>query len=136
MLKFISTISTAELGQEVIAEFLANGGYDHHLRRLRRAFREQVARMTDAIERHFPPETRVTRPVGGFVLWVELPPVVDVLELFHAAAAKGVSLGPGVIFSPTGRYTHHLRVSCGFPWSDRLETAVRDVGNAAARLAA
>ncbi len=136
MLKFISTISTAELGQEVIAEFLANGGYDHHLRRLRRAFREQVARMTDAIERHFPPETRVTRPVGGFVLWVELPPAVDVLELFQAAAEKGVSLGPGVIFSPTGRYTHHLRVSCGFPWSDRLEAAVRDVGISAKHLAA
>lgn len=135
MLKFISTISTAELGQEVIAEFMGNGGYDHHLRRLRRAFREQVGRMTDAIERHFPAETRVTRPAGGFVLWVELPPSVDALALFQAASAKGVSLGPGVIFSPTGRYTHHLRLNCGLPWSDRLETAMRDVGQAARRLA-
>lgn len=135
MLKFISTISTAELGQEVIAEFLANGGYDHHLRRLRRAFREQVGRMTDAIERHFPAETRVTRPAGGFVLWVELPQAVDALALCQAASARGVSLGPGVMFSPTGRYTHHLRLNCGFPWSERLEAAVRDVGLAARRLA-
>ena len=135
MLKFVNTISTEEVGQEVIAEFLANGGYDHHLRRLRQAFRDQVARMTDAIERHFPADTRVTRPAGGFVLWVELPESVDSLELFRAAAAKGVSLGPGVIFSPTGRFTHHLRVNCGFSWSERIERAVRDVGHAAAHLA-
>ncbi len=135
MLKFINTISTEEVGQEVIAAFLANGGYDHHLRRLRQAFREQVGRMTDAIERHFPADTRVTRPAGGFVLWVELPESVDSLELFRAAAAKGVSLGPGVIFSPTGRFTHHLRVNCGFSWSERIERAVRDVGHAASRLA-
>ncbi|MEO8037869.1 MAG: PLP-dependent aminotransferase family protein [Betaproteobacteria bacterium] len=135
MLKFITTISTEEVGQEVIAAFLANGGYDHHLRRLRQAFREQVGRMTDAIERHFPADTRVTRPAGGFVLWVELPESVDSLELFRAAAAKGVSLGPGVIFSPTGRFTHHLRVNCGFSWSERIELAVRDVGHAATHLA-
>jgi DNA-binding transcriptional MocR family regulator len=128
MLKFINTVSTAELGQEVIAEFLATGGYDRHLRALRSAFRDQVSRMSEAIGRYFPPETRVTRPRGGFVLWVELPAAVDAGELFRLAARQGVSLAPGVIFSPSGRHRHHLRVSCGYPWSERIEGAVRTVG--------
>jgi len=131
MLKFIHSISTTELEQDVIADFLESGGYDHHLRRLRESFRLQVGRMSAAIERHFPADTKVTRPAGGFVLWVELPASIDALELFHAAAAQRVSLGPGVMFSPTGRYTHHLRVSCGFPWSERVERAVALVGKLA-----
>ncbi len=134
MLKLINTVSTATLGQEVIAEFLATGGYDRHLRRLRGAFRDQVARMSEAIGRHFPPDTRVTRPRGGFVLWVELSATIDAQRLFHLAAERGVSLAPGVIFSPSGRYSHHLRVSCGYPWSERIEGAVRMVGDLVKRL--
>ncbi len=134
MLKLINTVSTATLGQEVIAEFLATGGYDRHLRSLRSAFRDQVARMSEAIGRHFPPDTRVTRPRGGFVLWVELPAPVDAQQLFQRATERGVSLAPGVIFSPSGRYSHHLRVSCGYPWSERIEGAVRMVGELVHRL--
>jgi len=134
MLKLINTVSTVELGQEVIAEFLATGGYDRHLRRLRAAFRDQVARMSEAIGRYFPADTRVTRPRGGFVLWVELPETVDVHVLFRLAAERGVSLAPGVIFSPSGRHSHHLRVSCGYPWSERIESAVRTVGELVRKL--
>lgn len=134
MLKLISTVSTVTLGQEVIAEFLATGGYDRHLRRLRGAFRDQVARMSQAIGQYFPPDTRVTRPRGGFVLWVELPESVDAQRLFHLAAERGVSLAPGPIFSPSGRYSHHLRISCGYPWSERIEGAVRAVGELVRKL--
>jgi DNA-binding transcriptional MocR family regulator len=135
MLKFVNTVSTAELAQEVIAEFLATGGYDRHLRALRAAFRQQVARMSEAVGRFFPPETRITRPRGGFVLWAELPAAVDARRLFRLAAEQGVSLAPGVIFSPSGRHDHHLRVSCGYPWSEGIESAVRTVGALVHRLA-
>ena len=58
--------------QMAVAEFLAAGGYDRHLRRLRRVARRAVARYREAIAQHFPEGTRVSRPQGGFVLWVEL----------------------------------------------------------------
>ena len=87
MLKFINSVATPELPQAAIAEFMANGGYDHHLRRLRSGFARQVQQTTEAIAQYFPKGTKVTRPAGGFVLWVELPPKVDALELFRRARA-------------------------------------------------
>ena len=65
MLNFTNTVSTAELNQVVITRFLASGGDDHHLRRLRQAFAFQVQRMSAAIESSFPPDCKVTRSAGG-----------------------------------------------------------------------
>ena len=61
------------LPQIAFADFLASGGYDHHLRRIRRVFADNVGRMLRAVEDAFPARTRVSRPAGGFVLWLELP---------------------------------------------------------------
>ena len=73
-LKFVNTAATATLPQLAIAEFLSSGGYNHQLRKVRRIYAEQVQLMTQAISRYFPPVTKVTRPTGGHVLWIELPP--------------------------------------------------------------
>lgn len=54
LLKFITSIATPELPQLAIAEFIANGGYDHHLRKLRAAFALQVQQVSEAVAEHFP----------------------------------------------------------------------------------
>jgi DNA-binding transcriptional MocR family regulator len=72
-LKFVNTSATASLPQMAIAEFLQNGGYDHHLRKLRRFYAAQMQRMSEAIVKYFPPGTKATRPSGGMCVWVELP---------------------------------------------------------------
>src|SRR5262249_23102783 len=72
-LKFLTTLATASLPQLVLAKFLESGGYDRHLRSLRRAFNDHVQAMSRAIAKYFPPGTRITRPAGGYLLWVELP---------------------------------------------------------------
>jgi DNA-binding transcriptional MocR family regulator len=133
-LKFVSSIGTPTLPQMAIAEFLANGGYDHHLRRLRRFYAEQVPRVTQAITRYFPEGTKVTRPTGGYVLWVELPPRVDSLELFHKALAEKISLAPGPIFSPKRKFQNFIRLSCGAPWTEAMDQAVLKLGRIIARM--
>jgi DNA-binding transcriptional MocR family regulator len=57
-LKAFINIATASPTQLAIAEFLTNGGYDHHLRRLCRVYSRQVAKTRDAVGRYFPPGTR------------------------------------------------------------------------------
>jgi len=111
-----------------IAEFLAGGGYDHHLRRLRRAFREQMEKTTQAISKYFPEDTRVSNPQGGFLLWVELPAKVDSMALMAEAAKENISIAPGALFSSTDRYLNFIRVSCGHPWSADIERAIRRLG--------
>jgi DNA-binding transcriptional MocR family regulator len=128
LLKFITSITTPELPQLAIAEFIANGGYDHHLRRMRAAFVQQVGQMSEAVAEHFPAECRLTQPAGGFVLWVELPPEVDSVRLFQAARVQGIAIGPGPMFSNTGKYRNFIRLNCGHPMSARLELAVARLG--------
>jgi DNA-binding transcriptional MocR family regulator len=133
-LKFAQTVATGTLPQMAIADFLENGGYERHLRRLRRALSEQVARVSEAIAEHFPTGTRISRPRGGFLLWVEMPPGKSALELHDRALARGVSVAPGPIFSAKQRFTSCIRVSCGFPWSEAIERGVRTLGQIACDL--
>jgi DNA-binding transcriptional MocR family regulator len=133
-LKFAQTVATPTLPQMAIADFLENGGYERHLRRLRRALSEQVARVSEAIATHFPAGTRISRPRGGFLLWVEMPSGKSALELHDRALARGVSVAPGPIFSAKQRFTNCVRISCGFPWSPAVERAVRTLGEIAHQL--
>jgi len=135
MLKFISSVSTPELPQAAIAEFMADGGYDHHLRRLRAGFARQVQQTSHAIAEYFPHGTKITRPAGGFVLWVELPPRVDALELFRRAREERISIAPGPMFTTTKRYRNCIRVGCGHLWSAKLEMGLMRLGQLAAELA-
>jgi DNA-binding transcriptional MocR family regulator len=70
----------------------------------------------------------VTRPAGGFVLWLELPEAVDTRALFDAALAEDICFAPGDVFSASGRYRNCLRLSCGHPWNARIETGVARLG--------
>ncbi|MCW5620677.1 MAG: PLP-dependent aminotransferase family protein [Burkholderiales bacterium] len=135
MLKFITSVATPELPQLAIAQFMVDGGYDHHLRKLRAAFARQVQRTAEAVVEYFPPGCRLTAPAGGFVLWVELPPKVDAVALFRAARDQHIALAPGPLFSSTGRYDNFIRLNCGHVWSTRLELALARVGEWVERLA-
>ncbi|MBV8375123.1 MAG: PLP-dependent aminotransferase family protein, partial [Candidatus Eremiobacteraeota bacterium] len=129
--KFSTTLSGSALTQAAFAEFLSSGGYDHHLRRIRSVYAGNVARMRCAIADGFPAGTKVSRPAGGFVLWVELPKSVDTRKLFEDALTKGICFAPGDVFSATKRYSNCLRLSAGYPWDQRLERGVWKLGEMA-----
>jgi DNA-binding transcriptional MocR family regulator len=130
--KYALTLASPTLTQMAVAEFLRSGGYDRHVRRLRRVLAGQTARMQDAVLASFPLGTRVSSPRGGFVLWVELPQAVDALELQEAALQKNIAIAPGPIFSARGRFASFIRLSCGMPWSNKLANAIDALGAMAA----
>ncbi|AMV73640.1 PLP-dependent aminotransferase family protein [Desulfuromonas carbonis] len=131
--KMITNVATATPPQLAIAAFLANGGYDRHLRSIRRVYARQVAQMADAIGRHFPEGTRVTRPQGGFVLWVEMPAGIDSRRLYERAKRERISIAPGPLFSATGRFGNCLRLNAAF-YSEKAEGAVETLGRIAKEL--
>ncbi|QQR44223.1 PLP-dependent aminotransferase family protein [Myxococcus xanthus] len=129
LLKFSTSVTTATVPQYAIARFLQNGGYDRHLRSLRRRLASQVERMAEAVAESFPEGTRVTRPSGGALLWVELPRQVDSLALSAKALEAGISIAPGPIFSARmDSYRHCFRLNCGHPWTPRIEAAMSTLG--------
>jgi DNA-binding transcriptional MocR family regulator len=126
--KYALTLCSPALTQVALADFLSSGGYDSHLRRVRRAFQHNIALMTRAIEKTFPEDTKVTRPAGGFVLWLELPRLRKSRDLFHRALERGICFVPGEVFSASGRYHNCLRLSCGHPWNARIERGIATLG--------
>ena len=131
-LKFTYTGASPPLPQMTIADFLDSGGYDRHLRLLRRRIAAQVNAGRDAIARHFPAGTRVCRPSGGFLLWVELPRgCVSAVELQRRALARGISIAPGPIFAAREGFNNCFRLSCGYPWSEILDRAIATLGSLA-----
>lgn len=132
-LKYVTTIGTARLPQLAIATFLQSGGYDRYLRRIRKTYAAQVQRLIEAIGDYFPEGTRVTRPMGGFVVWVELPKSVDALTLYWKALEQKISIAPGPIFSAKGQYSHFIRLHGGILWSDRMEKGLMTLGRLAGK---
>ncbi len=127
-LKMATNWTTAIVPQLTAAAFLSNGGYDRHLRQLRRSYQTQMIRMTQAICDEFPAETKVTQPLGGQVLWLELSIEFDSMKLYKSALQHQISIAPGVMFSPTGAYRNCLRLNCGLPWSAEIEIAMQTLG--------
>ena len=127
-LKFLANVANPSLHQMVVAEFLDSGGYDRHLKRLRATLATQVDRVRQALAKYFPEGTRISRPAGGYMLWVELPPRVDALSLYRAALTKNISILPGAVFSATNRFKHHIRINCGHTWSEAYDRALLTLG--------
>jgi DNA-binding transcriptional MocR family regulator len=134
-LKYVSTMAAATLPEMVIAEFLEHGGYERYLRSMRPQYARNVERMGQAIARFFPEGTRATQPTGGLVMWVELPPKIDALELYRGALERGVSVAPGALFSAKQKYRHFIRLTYAMPWTERIEQALVTVGRLAQEMA-
>ncbi|HLO34052.1 MAG TPA: PLP-dependent aminotransferase family protein [Anaerolineales bacterium] len=133
-LKFTLSASSPTLPQMAVAEFFEGGGYDQHLRRIRREYARNVELMSDAVMRYFPEGTRLTRPSGGFVLWVQLPENVDSLELYKMALQGGITLAPGHVFSATYQFSNFIRLNAAtFNYS--TERALERLGEMIFKLA-
>jgi DNA-binding transcriptional MocR family regulator len=130
LLKVSLNIGTPILPQLVIAEFLENGAYDRTLRSVRRVYEQRVIHMAQAIQRYFPPGTRLTKPLGGFVLWVQLPERVDSLVLYQKALRAGILTAPGYMFSTTDKYRSFIRLNAAY-MSFATERAVAKLGELA-----
>jgi DNA-binding transcriptional MocR family regulator len=126
-LKYTTNVATSTLPQVAIAKFLESGGYDYHLRSIRRLYAGFITQLSQAVERYFPEGTRVTQPNGGIVLWVQLPDYADSLELYKQALQIGITLAPGYIFSATQQYKNFIRLNAAW-WSYETDRAMKRLG--------
>ena len=132
-LKMISTLASATPTQLAVAEFLQSGGYEHHLRHIRKMYAKKTADMAEAIRQLFPQGTRITSPQGGFTLWVEMPETCDAMQLYQKALCAKISIAPGTLFSTTDHYRHYVRLNAA-AWSEETAWAVESLGKMAASM--
>lgn len=133
-LKYMSTGMAAQLPQLALAEFIASGHYEPHLRRMRSQYARNRDDMIDWVSRYFPAGTRVSRPQGGFMLWLELPQGFDSQRLNRLLRPYKIQIAPGSIFSAAGKYRNCLRINYASKPTPELEQAIRQVGECVAAL--
>lgn len=118
--KRVTTRQSNTLVQLAQARWMENGGFERHLRRMRRAYHSRLQVMAAALERgrqrwNLPLAFEV--PDGGMSLWVDFG--VDTTVLAGLAATRGVSIRPGSDYRLDGSGSTHLRL--GFASSDDEE---------------
>jgi len=120
--------STSNFDQRVVLQLLSSGTYERHLQKFRLELHKNLIRTTNLIEQHFPKGTKLTRPAGGLVIWVELPQHINAAGFQEKAFQSEVSYAPGEIFSSKGDYQHYIRISYCNLWENKIEKALVKLG--------
>lgn len=115
--------------QLAVASFLKSGGMAHHLRRLHKTHQENMFNFRNKIAASFPSGTRISNPLGGYFLWIELPEQVDSVILAEKLLAQNISIAPGIIFSAGKNYRNYIRLNCALQWGPRVAKAIETVAS-------
>ena len=126
-MKTLLNISTASINQIVVARYLKEGGYERHLRKLRKDLKKQVSGLRACILKYFPKGTKVTDPGGGFLLWVELPESINTDVIYQEAVKENILITPGNLFTMKDKYSNCMRLNAGF-WNEQVEKAIQHIG--------
>ena len=127
-IKMIHTVSSSAPTQAAIAHFFETGRYDLHMRNLRKVLYTQCLRYMQGIEKYFPEGTMISRPRGGYALWIELDKSINAFELYNAAIAQQISIAPGQIFSADSCFSNFLRISFGAVYDDAIDKSLQVLG--------
>lgn len=124
-------LTTSPLLQAGLAQFLREGSYDRHLRRVVREMAGRLAAAERACAAHLPPGSRVAPPEGGYLIWIALPEPIDTYALLAEAKRAGVVYAPGQIFFPDEQRSSALRLSVAQVSADAIEPGIRVLGEVA-----
>ena len=127
-IKFAASLSSNTLMEASVADFLQQNNYENHLRKLRTELHSNCLNYLEAIRKYFPKGTKVSRPQGGFMLWVELDVSIDTSLIYHSAIKHQISIAPGSIFTHQNQYNHCLRLSYGLKWNEKTDHALKVLG--------
>ncbi|MDR4891795.1 MULTISPECIES: aminotransferase-like domain-containing protein [unclassified Chryseobacterium] len=126
--KLVQTVSGPSLFSDVIADFLAHGRYDHHLRMFRKKLYANYLQIQKSVIEYFPDNTKISEPKGGFMLWLELDKRICTEDLYDIAVSQKVNFAPGRMFSQYNQYQNCMRLNYALEWTDRVESDLEKLG--------
>ena len=132
-MKYIVTGSTATQPQHAVSEFIRQGHYQPHLRRMRQIYHRNYETFSCWVRHYFPCGICVSRPQGGFMMWIELPEAFDAVRLNRELRESKIQIAVGSLFSASGKYRNCLRLNFALPITDQTEQALARLGAAVER---
>jgi 2-aminoadipate transaminase len=125
--KQAADLHTSTVEQRAVARLLKTFDYDGHIATLRKVYGERCMMMRNAIEEHFPAETRWTRPEGGLFLWVELPETINAREVFEDALKEKVAFVTGEAFFANAPRYNFIRLNFSNQQPEMIEEGIRRI---------
>jgi DNA-binding transcriptional MocR family regulator len=132
--KLYTSISSATITQQVIATFLETGRYENHLRKMRNTLHSNYLRMTRCIAENFPEDIKLSKPQGGFMLWIEFPEKINTIALLDELTKEKITIAPGRVFTLQDQYLNCMRLSYGMSWNEKVEMALVKIGELCGKL--
>ncbi len=83
------------LTQAAVADFIAEGHFERHLRRLRKEYGERRRVLVESLEQHLPGKVQFSSVEAGLHVMLYLPPGFDEQTVLRKAAQAGVGVYPG-----------------------------------------
>jgi DNA-binding transcriptional MocR family regulator len=129
-MKYAASGTNVPTTQLAVAAFIREGHYHRHLRRMRQIYQNNMETYTCWLRQYFPCGICVTRPEGGFMLWVELPEMVDMVCVAKQLCELKIQVAPGSLFSASGKYRNCLRINCALPTTEKHREVMEKLGEA------
>ncbi|HGH5404449.1 TPA: aminotransferase class I/II-fold pyridoxal phosphate-dependent enzyme, partial [Raoultella ornithinolytica] len=129
-MKYAASGTNVPSTQLAACNFIREGHYHRHVRRMRQIYQRNMEIYTCWLREYFPCGICVTRPKGGYMLWVELPEHVDMVCVAKQLCRLKIQVAPGSLFSASGKYRNCLRINCALPPIDKHREVMVKLGEA------
>lgn len=146
MAKRANDLSTNSMAQVVLANYLKDGLYASHLKRVKVENRRRRDAMLRAMRKHMPVVVRadgaeleplalaesivLTVPRGGLFVWAKLPDGLSARELLELAEREGVTFSPGDLFFPNNHRAEFFRMCFIQNDEEAIERGIERLGRA------
>jgi GntR family transcriptional regulator/MocR family aminotransferase len=131
--KAIEDAGSEIAGQLALADFIARGELERHLRRMRLRYAQRAETLARALAAELP-DWRPSAPSGGLHLTVTLPNRLDEPGLLTAAAREGVGVEGLSLHSYTGAGDPGLVLGYAYMAEPAIERGLQQLARAAAGL--
>jgi 2-aminoadipate transaminase len=127
--KQAADLHTNSFSQSILAQYLEDNDFDHHIEKLRTHYGQQKTMMEKAIKNYFPDNTQVTNPEGGLFLWCTLNDKISTIELFQDAIKQQVAFVPGESFYTGAIQKNTMRLNYSCADQEMIERGIKRLGD-------
>ncbi|KDE39888.1 Transcriptional regulator, GntR family domain [Nitrincola lacisaponensis] len=107
--------------QAGLTDFISTGQYQSHLNKVRLTLQQNLRDYRAFLMQTLPPDTAISSPTGGMVLWLQIPGL-NSKHLWKRAVQQQLDLRIGPAFTTLDLYQSYVRLNAGWPLDEAIQS--------------
>jgi DNA-binding transcriptional MocR family regulator len=129
LFKQLTDLHVNTLSQHMVCEFLRQGYYENHIKKIRKEYLSKRNLMIKQLEENFS-EVEFYKPQGGFYLWCKFPDNIDLNLLLEKSMKNGVNYIPANFFySKNDIESKFIRLNFTYPRNEEIVKGIKRLRN-------